>query len=180
MAGVAGLKRLAPAALQQAKAMRDADVYENVGDALKTATEKRTRLRDPETAGAASGPWITPWALAERTLGVNRPNRGGYSGSSKHAASCAAGRSGTPGSELSRNSSLRAMQPAAKPPAMAPIRNFDLAWIRPNFSHRRWVGSTKKAQAQCAAWGVPLGGAHARASVGLRRFSLVLLSQKSV
>jgi hypothetical protein len=70
MAGVAGLKRLAPAALQQAKAMRDADVYENVGDALKTATEKRTRLRDPETAGAASGPWITPWALAERTLGV--------------------------------------------------------------------------------------------------------------
>ena len=70
MAGVAGLTRLTPAALGQAKAMRDADLNEQVVDALKTATENGTRLSDTTVKRRGQRAVITPWALAERTLGV--------------------------------------------------------------------------------------------------------------
>jgi hypothetical protein len=49
---------------------------------------------------------------------------------------------------------------------------FDLAWTRPSFSHRRWVGSTTKSASAVRRVGGASGGTHARASVGCRRFFL--------
>ena len=40
----------------------------------------------------------------------------------------------------------------------ASSRNFDLAWIRSNFSHRRWVGSTTKSASAVRRMGGPSGG----------------------
>jgi hypothetical protein len=55
------------------KDTREAERKEEVIDALRVAVENGTRLRDTTSKRQgkdASGPWITPWALAERTLGV--------------------------------------------------------------------------------------------------------------
>ena len=177
MAGVAGLRRLTAAALHQAKATWDADLSRKVVDALKVATENGTRLRvrNRETEGQGCARSVDNAvgacrACARRKTGRSEEDTARPRNKRRPAPQASSGRCRE--SELSRNSSLRAMQPAAKPPTLAPIRNFDSAWIRSNFPHRRWVGSTtKSASAVRRMGGVPKGG-DLCGRVRLRRFSL--------
>jgi len=51
-----------------------------------------------------------------------------------------------------------AAMPTEKPPTRASSRNFDLPGPGPTFPTAVGSAQLQKAQAQCAAWGGPLGG----------------------
>ena len=179
MADVAGLKRLTAAALHQAKATWDADLNEKVVDALKVATENGTRLRDTtEAAGqgcqrAMDNAVGACRAYARRETGRSEEDTAGPRNKRRPAPPEGSGRRG--------KANRRGVRTCARCSRGVPTQS-RRRWLRagiltwpgsgPTFHTADGSAQLQKAQAQCAAWGGPSGGTHARASVWLRRFSL--------